>query len=390
MLRGVLRGTLLAALAGRGRPRPLDPDHPPDLPDGPRLLVVRPDHLGDLLLCGPALARLRARLTDAEVTLLVGPWSAEVARRLPGVDRVRTVDFPWFDRQARGGPWEPYRRLARAARTLGEGDGPGYDAALLLREDDFWGAALVRRMGIPLRLGHDHPAVRPYLSHVHPGSGRAVHAVAAGLDLVAGLWGPAEPPPSPARDPLAFRLDESDRARAEVLLAPGGQSADWRPVAVHPGSGSAVKRWRAGAWGEVLRALTAPDEPVVLTGGPAERALTAAVAATAGRPTLDLAGQTDVVGLAALFARCRLVLGPDSGPLHLAVAVGTPTVHLFGPADPARFGPWGPPDRHRVVTAGCPCAPCGRLDWPASADHPCVRLIPVADVVAAARGVLTR
>jgi len=94
---------------------------------------------------------------------------------------------------------------------------------------------------------------------------------------------------------------------------------------------------------------------------------------------------TDVtVGqLAALLHRARLVLGVDSGPLHLAVAQGTPTIHIFGPTDPRIFGSWGAPERHIVIASTqrcptCPGIPCGRLDFRAEevAAHPCVRLIP--------------
>jgi heptosyltransferase-2/heptosyltransferase-3 len=136
----------------------------------------------------------------------------------------------------------------------------------------------------------------------------------------------------------------------------------------------------------VTRLLAAPDEPVVLTGSAAEAPLAAELAAALGRPVRDLSGRTALGPLAAVYARCRLVMGPDSGPLHLAVAVGTPTVHLYGPAATARFGPWGPAERHRVVAPILlPCAPCGRLDWPDPADHPCTRTLDVARVLAAAR-----
>jgi ADP-heptose:LPS heptosyltransferase len=93
---------------------------------------------------------------------------------------------------------------------------------------------------------------------------------------------------------------------------------------------------------------------------------------------------------AALLARARLVLGVDSGPLHLAAAVGTPSVRLHGPSDPRVFGPWGAPELHRVVASDLPCAPCGRLDYaPAElARHPCLRLIAPESVLDAARLVL--
>jgi heptosyltransferase-2/heptosyltransferase-3 len=135
----------------------------------------------------------------------------------------------------------------------------------------------------------------------------------------------------------------------------------------------------------VLHGITGEGETVVVTGGPDEAPLARAVAAFVNRPILDLTGRTGLGELAAVFARCRLVLGPDSGPLHLAVAVGVPTVHLFGPASQHRFGPWGPPGKHMVVSTALPCAPCGRLNWPEPAEHPCVRTISPEAVLEAAR-----
>jgi ADP-heptose:LPS heptosyltransferase len=94
--------------------------------------------------------------------------------------------------------------------------------------------------------------------------------------------------------------------------------------------------------------------------------------------------------LAALFERARLVLGVDSGPLHLATAVGTPTVRLYGPTSAAIFGPWGPSSAHVALTSELACAPCGRLDYRPDelAAHPCVRLIAPAAVISAAQTVL--
>lgn len=346
----------------------------------PRVLVVRPDHLGDVVLAGPALGRLRAALPGARVTLLVGPWSREVAALLPGVDAVDVVPFPAFARGPRPGPIGRYLPLLAGARRL---RAARFDAALLLRDDDWWSAWMVALAGIPRRIGHGHAALRPFLTHALAAGQAPPHVAAAAIALVDAALADPRPPAGPARDPLALRLADADHRAAADLLTPAGA----RPLAIHPGSGSPIKRWHAIDWGEVARALTAPGEPVVLTGGPGERDLAAAVARHLDRPVVDLAGRTDVATLAAVFARCRLVLGPDSGPLHLAVAVGTPTVHLFGPADPRRFGPWGLEGRHAVVASDLPCAPCGRLDWPAPDDHPCIRLLAPAAVAAAARRV---
>jgi ADP-heptose:LPS heptosyltransferase len=103
-----------------------------------------------------------------------------------------------------------------------------------------------------------------------------------------------------------------------------------------------------------------------------------------------MAGDTRVNQLAALFQRAKVVLGPDSGPLHLAAAVQTPTVTLFGPADPIEFGPWGSPQKHMILTSDIGCRPCRVIDWTGDdlAYHPCVREITVARVLDAARRVV--
>lgn len=374
-----------------------------------RVVVIRPDHLGDVVLSGPTVARLRRGWPAAEIALLVGPWGAEAARRLPGADRVAELDFPYFDRAARPG-WRqprraaaarlaPWRRLAAAARAL---RAARYDVAVIARDDDRWGALLARAAGIPVVAGHATPRTRAVLTHRLPAAARPAHVAAAGVALAAALAGDGDagrggggrraggPPgdraarPTPASDPLALCLTDADRAAAATLLAPLAGAA--APIALHAGAGSPIKRWPAARWAAALRAVTAEGEAVVLTGGPGEAGLAADAAAelaAAGRAALDLSGRTDLGALAAVYARCRLVVGPDSGPLHLAVAVGTPTLHLFGPADAARFGPWGSPARHAVVASGLVCAPCGRLDWPDPLDHPCVRAIEAGRVAAA-------
>ena len=103
-----------------------------------------------------------------------------------------------------------------------------------------------------------------------------------------------------------------------------------------------------------------------------------------------IAGETSIGQLAALYRRARAVLGPDSGALHLAAAVGTPTVALFGPADPVEFAPWGDPRHHAVVTTDIGCRPCRILDWrhDESEYHPCVRDISVVQVIEAAQRVM--
>jgi ADP-heptose:LPS heptosyltransferase len=372
-----LRLAFLRALAGTMRPLVPGP-HP--LGQTPRLLVVRPDHLGDLLFAAPALQALREAFPAAHITALVGPWGQDIVARNPHVDAVRTCSFPWFDRQPKRSLLAPYRLLWREAAALRALD---FDAALNLRPDFWWGAALVYLARIPVRVGYDVPACRPFLTAKVPFAG-AYHDVERNLALVAALTGA---PLDMARErwPLAYAPTDEERAWAAQRLA----GHDW--VAVSPGAGARAKLWTVEGWVQVIDALTADyGLHAVLVGGPAEVDLCRAIADRAAESPLVLAGETTLGQLAALFGRCRLVVGPDSGPLNLAVAQGVPTVHLFGPADPVQFGPWGPDGRHAVVRADLPCVPCRKLDWPLASDEvpPCMAAIAPADVLAAAARVL--
>ncbi|GAP62174.1 hypothetical protein ARMA_0597 [Ardenticatena maritima] len=376
-LRATARLLLLHAAARLAARRPTPP--PPDTPR--RLVLIRPDHLGDILFLTPVLPLLREALPHTHITALVGRWAAPLLTGHPALDAVETLDFPWFDRQPRRSLWDPYARLFRAAQTLAG----RFDTAVILRFDHWWGGWLAAQAGIPRRIGYATPALAPFLTDAVPYT-EGLHEVVQNARLLNRFGVPATLSPHIA--PLFFPLDDAARARARTLPTPPGSGP---LVAIHPGSGAPVKRWRPEKWGALATMLhTRYGARFVLTGGPAERDLAAAVAAHTDAPLVNLAGQTDLPTLAALFERCALVIGPDSGPLHIAVAVGTPTVHLYGPVSPATFGPWGPPERHRVVTRALACQYCHRLDWPEEvlADHPCVHGISVEAVLAAAETLL--
>jgi ADP-heptose:LPS heptosyltransferase len=158
-------------------------------------------------------------------------------------------------------------------------------------------------------------------------------------------------------------------------------------VAIHPGSGAPIKSWPVPRWAAVIQTLRARhDAEIVLTGGLGERDLVRQIADLVEPGPLTLAGETTLDQLAALFAACDLVLGGDSGPLHLAAAVGTPTVRLYGPTDVREFGPWPQNGPHVALAAGLPCQPCRNLlDPPCGATElpACLRAI-TPEIVAAA------
>jgi len=348
------------------------------------ILLIRPDHLGDLLFATPAIRALRAALPQVYIACLVGPWSKAVLRNNPHLDEVMTCPFPGFTRRPKPSPLQPYSLLWRYARWL---RARRFDLAVVLRFDHWWGALLAYLAGIPRRVGYDVAEVRPFLTEAVPYvPGR--HEVEQNLALVERAAGCELPM---ADSPLEFHLTIEDRAFAEGFLTERGVGEGDLLICIHPGAGAPVKLWREEAWARVGDALAQRyGAKIILTGSAGERPLCEAIARRMAAEPIVAAGETTLGGLAALMARSRLVLGVDSGPLHLAVAVGAPTVHLYGPVDSRTFGPWGDPARHVVITSNMDCIPCNRLDYaPEELDeHPCVRNIPAEHVLEAAERLL--
>jgi lipopolysaccharide heptosyltransferase II len=344
-----------------------------------RFLLIRPDHLGDVLLTTPAIHMLRSAYPKAEVHALVGPWSADVLSSYPEIDVVLTLPFPGFSREPKLGIRAPYAVALRSARQLRK---IGYTSAVILRHDHWWGAMLAKWAGIPRRIGYDLPDVTPFLTDAIPHTHQ--HAVLQNLRLVESLaTTTSRNVPS-----LRFPVDSLDQIWVEAYLEEWGISLEQPIIAIHPGSGTWVKHWGEANWAFVADTLADQlDASIVFTGGDHELPLVRRILSAMRHQACVMVGETGVGSLAALYERAQLVLGPDSGPLHLAVAVGTPTVTLFGPADPVEFGSWGSPERHRMLWSSIGCRPCRVLDWNGDApeNHPCVREITPASVLEAAR-----
>ncbi len=379
---------------------PLIPDTTCQTLDAPRILVIRPDHLGDLLFTTPALRFLRMALPGAHITCLVGPWARSVVENNPHVDQVLTCAFPGFTRRPKPSFLHPYSLLWRYAQELRV---VKFDLAIILRFDHWWGAFLACLARIPRRVGYDIAEVKPFLTEAVPYvSGR--HEVEQDLALVERVAGyrardaGCQIPDTRDRkeDPrfsLEFLTTAEDEAFAGRYLAERGVEEGDFLVGIHPGAGAAVKLWRNEAWTQVADALAERyGARVILTGSAGERPLVQAIAGQAATRPIVTAGETGLGQLAAVMARCHLVMGVDSGPLHLAVAMGTPTIHLYGPVDWRAFGPWGDPTRHIVIRSDMDCIPCNRLDYDSEeiGEHPCVRSITVDQVLKAVESFLSR
>lgn len=360
----------------------------------PRLLLIRPDHLGDLVMTTPVLAALKQHAPAAHITMMVGPWSSEVVARHSAIDRLIICPFPGFQRGAQKA-LAPYILLFSVAKQLRRRQ---YDLAINLRPDFWWGAALLYLACIPHRVGYAVEPGKPFLTHTLPFQSPE-HATVSNLRLGSAAlqilgYPPLEEPYTPERYPLQFISTAEERNWVTELLKQEGIETATSFVVIHPGSGAAVKLWRTQGWSACADALTKSlttgiPVRIILTGSKNELPMLEEIARGMESPALLVTGAT-IGQLAALLRRALVVLSVDSGPLHLAVAQGTPTVQLFGPTDPRIFGPWGTRERHIVLASTrrcptCPIIPCGRLDFTPQelADHPCVRLITEQQVLEA-------
>jgi len=359
-----------------------------------RMLLLRPDHLGDLVLTTPIFDALKQNAPNAHITMMVGPWSSEIVARHPGIDRLLTCPFPGFLRTPQKA-LAPYILLFSVAKQLRRGH---YDLAINLRPDFWWGAALLYLARIPCRIGYALEPGKPFLTHAEhlqqPEHATISNLRLASAALQASGYPPLAEPYTPERYPLQFIPTPAEQQWVTDRLAQEGTGAGTSIVVIHPGTGAAVKLWRTRGWATCADTLTeslTTSAPVriILTGSKNEQPMLEEIARGMQSPAVLVTDAT-VGQLAALLGRALLVLSVDSGPLHLAVAQGIPTVQLFGPTDPRIFGPWGIHERHIVLASRqrcptCPAIPCGRLDFSPQelADHPCVRLITEQQVLEA-------
>jgi heptosyltransferase-2/heptosyltransferase-3 len=373
-----LRRTLLRAYV-QWLPKPLL-----QRPTRGTFLLIRPDHLGDVLLTTPAILALKQAVPSARLVALVGPWSAEALAAYPEIHLALTLPFPGFTRKPKDSLSMPYLMAVQWARKVRQ---LRAETAIILRPDHWWGAMLAYMAGIPRRVGYDLPDVRPFLTHripYQPG-----HAVLHNMQLIEAWTGPI------SRTAIEYRFPATgaDREYIASLLAASQVPGDRALVIIHPGAGAPLKRWTPDNWATVADRLAERlDAAVLFTGSDREHLQIWQIMDQMRNRGISLAGDTNITQLAALYERATVVLGPDSGPLHLAVASGAPTVHLYGPADPVEFGPWGDPTRHIVAASPLGCRPCRILDWPGDdpANHPCIRDIRPQQVIEMALQVARR
>jgi lipopolysaccharide heptosyltransferase I len=331
-----------------------------------RILIVRTSALGDVVHSLPVLAALRRHFPSARIGWVVEEAMAPVLAGHPDLDELLRVRL----RAWRRAPVAP-RTLREVGAFLGALDRFDADVTLDLMGNHKAGilAALSfadRRLGAARRFRREPSSSVWNSEGVTP---RGEHAVDRALSLLGGLGLPPEP--------ADFGPEKIFRQAPEV--------SEPEPFAlIHPGAGWANKIYPPERWGEVARRLAASSGIAVrVASAQGEEGLAAAIAAASGGAA-RVVPAADLPTLAALLRRARLVLGGDSGPTHLAHALGSPVLMVMGPTDPARHGPYGAPER--ALWRLLPCSFCYRRFGETKA---CLLEIPADRVAARAAELLT-
>ena len=331
-----------------------------------KFLVVNMNYMGDALLTTPAIAALRRAYPDARIDTVVGAGAAaEVLSGNPDLDAI-------IARTARGS----LARIMQTYRLLR--DGQYTDTVILPPLPAYAAAAWLART--PRRVGQEGRGMNRFLTTLRPT--QAAHMADAMLDTM-------PLPPGAERGPrrLVVTIDPDTQAEGDRLLTEAGLDPHSPLIAVNVGATRPQKRWFAESFARTLDLLA--ETPCVLVGFGAEDTLLAAevMRRTQKARPVNLVGRTAVKTLAAVLGRCALLLSADSGPMHLATAVGTPSLALFGSTDPAVTGPFD--TRSEAIYKALPCAPCGNHPT-CEGRYDCLRAITPEEVAPAARRLLRR
>lgn len=335
------------------------------------LLCVRLDSLGDVLMCTPAMRALRAQHPERRLTLLTSSAGAALAPHLPEVEAVLVYEAPWM-KSSNADP--PARHIERIAALAGQ----RFDGAVIFTcysQSALPAALLCQLAGIPLRAAYcrekPYQLLTDWIADPEPGA-LVRHEVQRQLDLVRHLGAEV------LDESLSFLPLPADLAAVRSRLRRLGIDPAGRWLVLHPGASAPARRYPQRHWTTLVRELhERVGCPLVLTGGAHEMSLVDGIELPGKACVHSLAGQLSLGELGALLAQASLVVSNNTGPAHLAAAVGTPVVDLYALTNP-QHTPWRVPSR--VLNHDVGCRYCHRSVCP-EGHHDCMEKLAPSQVV---------
>lgn len=348
--------------------------------DVKNVLCVRLDGLGDLLMTEPALRAVKCAPQNPRVTLLTSSSGAQAAALMPEIDETIVYAAPWMKPPISDRASDDLALIGRLAKRR-------FDAAIIFTcfsQNPLPAALLCYLAGIPQRLAHcrENPyhLLTTWIPDPEPAEGIR-HEVQRQLDLVGRVGF------SPNDERMRIMIGEEARRRTGERLASLRIAPEEPIIVVHPGATAASRRYPPELFADAVEQIHEQTHGrIFLTGDAAERPLIDEIRARVSAPVISLAGQLDLPDLAALINRADLLLVNNTGPAHIAAAVGTPVVDLYALTNP-QHTPWRVPSR--VLSYDVPCRNCFKSVCPEGHNN-CLRKIPPQEVVQAALELLKR
>lgn len=344
--------------------------HPHSL--SPRILLIRLDHIGDVLMTTPAIHALRRHYPKSFLAILVSPSSYPIVENNPDIDKIYTFNVPWFD----GGrsqriSLKAYFQLLRILRK------ERFDIAVDCRGDFRVLFLFSFLSGSRRRVGFTHLGGEFLLSD-GVDYDEHKHFVELNFDLINSL-------DVPVHSGIHYYIHSSDEDKSyiQTMLTEFGIIEDDMIIGIHPTTIPhwKLKRWRQDRFAELADQLSVKYKAkIVFTGSEHDRESIQRICSLMKETAYNAAGKTSLHQLAMLISFCQLFISNDSGPMHIAVAVKTPLVAIFGPTNPKKSGPYGNPELYRVVQHSVLCPyPCFVTEC--SRNHECMEEITVKNVL---------
>ena len=328
-----------------------------------RILVVKLDHIGDVLLATPVFSNLKQAYPNTELHALCGKWSSVILENHPDIDKVIEYNSPVFCRSESPTSLKQVRKLSKQLRHQ------KYDLLIELRGDwrIIWFSVL---KGSSRRLCRASLQIASKLGIKRFSS---IHEASRNLDILrhVGIQTPIHNP--------TFSISTENKQWTTTFLAEQDIKHDVPIVTIHPGSPVDTKRWMPERFAELADWLIDHNQAQILfVGVPDEIPIISQIQASMEQESINIAGMTTIPQLASILEKSSMFIGNDSGPMHLAAAVGTPTIGIYGPGDPKRFGPIG--EKCNTIQKKRDCSPC-KSDICIFGDEGCMGKIQVKDVI---------
>ena len=325
-----------------------------------KILVMRYRFIGDTVLTVPFLRNLRQAFPAAQIDLMLEPFSGQVIEGCPYVDRVIPFEFKTihtYSAAAKRGKLAGYLHYWRLIRS------EGYDAAFVLKRS-LSSALLVRLAGVPRRIGFATEGRSVLLTDRVPYR-QDQHEVENFLDCLRVLEVPI------ASKKLELWTTPENDAKIAAIFTQTGWNGEELTVILHAAASLPAKQWPLERFARVMTALRDRHHArFIYTGSAADAKLYRTIETLGPFNGLDLCGVTNVRENLSVYKSADLFFGVDSGPMHMAAAMGVPVVALFGPTDERKWGPWG--EGHTVITKRLSCYPCKPHKC---ADNDCMKQI---------------